>query len=65
MGLQRDLLDTTSFLQGSAGLTTYPLEPTLATFDYSIVPGHLGEVWLGTPSNQYFTLTEAKIELKE
>ena len=63
-GPAADLLDTTSFVQGSAGLTSYPQEPALAQFDYTIVPGHLGEVWLGSPSNQYLTLTTAKIQLK-
>ena len=63
-GPAADLLDTTSFVQGSAGLATYPQEPVLSNFDYSVVPGHLGEVWLGSPSNQYLTLTDAKLELK-
>jgi hypothetical protein len=59
-----DLLDTTSFVSGSAGLTSFPAEPALASFDYSVVPGHLGQVWIGTPENQFFTLTNATIEVK-
>ena len=63
-GPASDLLDSSSFAAGSAGLTSYPVEPPLETFDYSIVPGHLGEVWLGGNASQFFTLTAASIEIK-
>lgn len=63
-GPAADLLDSQSFVAGSAGLPTYPGEPTLSTFDHSIVPGHLGQVWLGSSPNQFFTLTEASLGLK-
>jgi hypothetical protein len=59
-----DLLDSSSFVAGAAGLSSFPDEPTLATFDYAIVPGHLGQAWLGSAPDQFFTLTEATIELK-
>ncbi|HEX4163883.1 MAG TPA: hypothetical protein VHZ55_00280 [Bryobacteraceae bacterium] len=59
-----DLLDSSSFAAGSAGLTNYPAEPSRASFDYSIVPGHLGQVWLGGPANQFFTMTSASLEVK-
>jgi len=61
-GPASDVLDSTSFVTGQAGLAAFPTEPQLVGFDYSIVPGHLGQVWLGgSPSNQFFTLTEAKV----
>ncbi len=63
-GPAADLLDSTSFNTGSAGLSNFPSEPLLQDFDYSIVPGHLGQVWLGNVPNQFFTLTEASVELK-
>lgn len=63
-GPAADLLDSSSFVSGLAGLSDFPMEPALTDFDYSIVPGHLGQVWLGTAPNQFFTLTEASIELK-
>lgn len=63
-GPAADLVDSSSFTPGVAGLTIYPREPQLQTFDYSIVPGHLGEVWLGGPAGQFFTLTEARVEIK-
>ncbi len=63
-GPAADLLDSSSFAAGTAGLTVFPVEPALAQFDYSIVPGHLGEVWLGSGANQFFTLMGASIEIK-
>src|SRR5438067_4895999 len=62
-GPAADLIDSTSFQSGSAGLSGFPAEPALANFDYSIVPGHLGEVWLGSTPAQFFTLTQANIEV--
>jgi hypothetical protein len=62
-GPAADLLDSSSFAPGSAGLANYPAEPALSTFDYSIVPGHLGEAWIGSVPDQFFTLTEATIEV--
>ena len=63
-GPAADLLDSSAFSAGSAGLATYPAEPGLAGFDYSIVPGHLGEVWLDGTASQFFTLTGASLEVK-
>jgi hypothetical protein len=63
-GPAADLLDSSSFVPGTAGLNSFPTEPTLTEFDYSIVPGHLGQVWLGSTANQFFTLTDASIEIK-
>ncbi|MGA8030067.1 MAG: hypothetical protein WB992_23215, partial [Bryobacteraceae bacterium] len=62
-GPAADLLDTSSFVAGNGSLSAFPAEPALAAFDYSIVPGHLGEVWLGSTPAQFFTLTGATIEL--
>jgi hypothetical protein len=57
-GPAADLLDSS----GLGG--PFPAEPVLQAFDYSIVPGQLGEVWLGSPANQFFTLTAANIAVK-
>jgi hypothetical protein len=56
-GPAADLLDSSS-------LSTFPHEPALGAFDYSIVPGQLGQVWVGSPANQFFTLTAANIVVK-
>jgi hypothetical protein len=59
-----DVLDSSSFISGSAGLVSFPAEPAIAAFNYSVVPGQLGQAWLGVTLNQFFTLTQASIELK-
>ncbi len=57
------MLDSSSVAFGTSGLTQFPLEPSIAEFDYSIVDGQLGQVWLGSPLNQVFALSEASIEI--
>ena len=56
--------DSASFAAGNYELESYPVEPAMASFDYSIVPGNLGQAWLGTAPNQFFTVTGASIGLK-
>jgi len=63
-GPAADLIDSTTFMAGSGGLGSFPAEPAQSGFDYSIVPGHLGQVWLGSTPTQVFTLTGASIEIK-
>jgi len=62
-GPSRDLLDSASFTSGMAGLTQFPAEPAQVGFDYTIVPGHLGQVWMGAVENRFFTLTAAELTL--
>ena len=63
-GPAKDLIDSASFQSGEGGLSQYPAEPGAAGFDYTIVPGHIGEVWLGTPSSRFYTITEAELTLQ-
>jgi hypothetical protein len=62
-GPSQDLLDTTSFESGQGGLTSFPAEPADTGFDYTIVPGHLGQVWMGAIPTQFLTLTQAELQL--
>jgi len=62
-GPSRDLLDSASFTSGECGLTQFPAEPADAGFDYAIVPGHLGQVWMGATESQFLTLTSAELAL--
>jgi len=62
-GPSQDLLDSASFVSGEAGLGSYPAEPSSADFDYTIVPGHLGQIWMGAPESQFFTLTAAQLTM--
>jgi hypothetical protein len=64
-GLAQDVLDSSSFSSANVGqLASFPAEPAVGAFDYSIVPGNLGEAWLGTSPAQFLTLTSASIVLK-
>jgi len=62
-GPSQDLVDSASFTSGQGGLTQFPAEPVSAGFDYTIVPGHLGQVWMGATPAQFFTLTGAELGL--
>jgi len=62
-GPSQDLLDTTSFTTGEGGLTAFPAEPADTGFDYTIVPGHLGQVWMGAIPTKFLTLTQAELQL--
>ncbi len=63
-GAARDVIDSSSFASGQAALTQFPIEPAIADNDYEIVPGHLGQVWLGSTPERFFTLTQAEIALQ-
>ena len=63
-GDARDLIDSASFASGMASLTAFPPEPAVLGLDYNIIPGHIGQVWIGAAPSQFFTLTEAEIEIK-
>jgi hypothetical protein len=63
-GLAQDVVDSSSFSAGEAQLQSFPPEPSLAAFDYSIVPGHMGQAWLGTSPTRFFTITNASVLLK-
>jgi hypothetical protein len=60
-GQAQDLVDTASFESGQFGLSTFPAEPTTAPISYSIIPGHLGQVWLGSSPTRFYTLTTADV----
>ena len=63
-GMAQDLLDNASFQTGQGGMTVFPLEPAPTPVDYALVPGNLGEVWMGVIPNQLFTVTKASVEIK-
>jgi hypothetical protein len=63
-GQAQDVVDSSSFSGAAASLESYPPEPALGAFDYSIVPGNMGQAWLGTTASQFFTITNASVLLK-
>jgi hypothetical protein len=62
-GPARDLLDSASFTSGQGALTAFPAEPANTGFDYTVVPGHLGQVWMGATPAQFCTLTAGALLL--
>jgi hypothetical protein len=62
-GPAQDLIDSASFSAGQGQLTTFPAEPATAPFNYSIIPGHLGQVWLGSGPDRFSTVTAASLSL--
>ena len=63
-GMAQDLLDSASFQAGQGGMSAFPAEPTPVPVNYALVPGNLGEVWMGVIPNQMFTVTQASVEIK-
>jgi hypothetical protein len=63
-GLAQDVIDSSSYSGGASPLVSFPAEPAPGSFDFSIVPGNMGEAWLGSTAAQFFTITSASIELK-
>ena len=62
-GAAQDLLDSASFEAGQGGQNEFPEEPPLVAQSYSVVPGNLGQAWLGNIAEQFFTVTGAEIVL--
>lgn len=58
-----DVVDSTSFSAGQAGLDEFPAEPDIEGLDPAIVPGHMGQVWLGAQAERFYTLKSASIRL--
>lgn len=63
-GIAQDVLDSSSLSGGPGQLLGFPPEPLLDAFDYSIVPGNLGQAWLGSSATQFVTITSASIVLR-
>lgn len=62
-GPAQELVDSLTFEAGQGQLTSFPAEPEAEAFDYSIVPGHMGQVWLGVTPERFYTLTAAEVSL--
>jgi hypothetical protein len=62
-GMAQELVDSATFT-GGGELMSFPEEPAAEAFDYTIVPGNMGQAWLGTTATQFFTLTGASVVVK-
>jgi len=63
-GMAQDIVDSTSYSGQAADTQGYPAEPAIGAFDYTIVPGNLGQAWLGNTPTQFFTIANASVVLK-
>lgn len=62
-GMAQDLIDNCTFQSPLGQLESFPEEPSLGVFDYSVIPGHLGQAWLGSTQERFYTLTSAVFQL--
>lgn len=66
-GQAQDVVDSASFSSSSGNapqLQSFPAEPAVGAFDCTIVPGNLGQAWMGTSATQFFTITSASVVVK-
>jgi hypothetical protein len=59
-----DLLDSGTFVDGQGGLEEFPEEPPITSYVPTVVPGHLGQVWLGVTPQRFYTLTSAELMVR-
>lgn len=62
-GPSKDLIDSASFASGEGALTDFPEEPNIGLFDSNVIPGHLGQVWIGAEPSRFYTLTDAEFTI--
>jgi len=60
-GQAADIVDTSSFESGQAALTAFPAEPAIADTNFTIIPGHLGQIWIGVAPTEFLTVTDAQL----
>jgi hypothetical protein len=63
-GKALDVWDSGTFEAGTGGLASFPAEPSVTAASRTIVPGHLGQAWLGATPNRMCTLTRAAFVLE-
>jgi hypothetical protein len=62
-GFASDVVDNASFVAGQAGLSSFPAEPPISGYNYSPVPGNLGQAWFGATAKQFFSVLDAELLL--
>jgi len=62
-GPARDVIDGASFTADQGAMNAFPDEPAQQAWDAAIVPGHLGQVWIGSVAERFYTLTSAEIRV--
>lgn len=59
-GTAKDAIDSASFAAGEGQLASFPAEPAAGAFDAALVPGNMGQAWIGG-ANRLFTITDAAV----
>jgi len=62
-GIAKDLVDSATHTANQAGLVSFPTEPAIGEWNYTVVPGNLGQAWMGNVPSEFFSLLEAEIIL--
>ena len=62
-GMAQDLIDSCTFQSNLGQLESFPQEPAADLYDFSVIPGHLGQAWLGSTQERFYTLTSAVFQL--
>ncbi|MEP7361798.1 MAG: hypothetical protein ABI972_00965, partial [Acidobacteriota bacterium] len=55
-GEGRTFFDSSTFVGGIAGLTEYPPEPIVDQYSVSLIPGTLGQAWIGSTASQSYNV---------
>lgn len=62
-GPARQILDSVTFEDGQGSLQSFPAEPEIEMLNPAVIPGNMGQVWLGSTSSRFYTLTQAELVL--
>jgi len=60
-GQAADVLDTSSFESGEAALSAFPAEPAIDDSSFTVIPGNLGQMWIGSTPTEFLTVTSAQL----
>ena len=62
-GIGSEVIDSSTFQTGQGGLQAFPVEPPPQNWNYSVVPGNLGQAWLGITPSRIYSILDAEVIL--
>jgi hypothetical protein len=62
-GPAADMIDTATFQPGFGALMSFPQEPIDDGWNHTVVPGNLGQAWLGSANSHAVSLLHAELTL--
>ena len=63
-GPAMSMTDNVAFASGEGALASFPAEPAIVNSSQTIIPGHLGQAWLGTTATKFLTITAADVSIE-